>query len=299
MKILFLGGDGTDYLSDCLLHGLYMNPNIELVNSPKAHLMYMDTFGEGKKKLTDVYGKGFTIYGTLPKYNEHDPEDIRQKISNNYFNYIIFSRRWMDYPYTKLILKHYDYKNLIMLDGRDAVDIVDDFIKHTTYFKRELIYVKNRVYPIHFGFPEEKIQTTLPKTRKLARVQPNWNGKKPNYIHVKEQDYYDDYRSSFFGRTTKKAGWDCMRHYEIMACRALPYWPDLPQCPPKICTNLPKSLLLEAKNLYERNPDEYFFTEEGSKIYKDLEEQIFKHFRQHCTTQALADYVIGVMESLK
>lgn len=37
------------------------------------------------------------------------------------------------------------------------------------------------------------------------------------YLFHNEIDYYNDIRSSRFGITTKRAGWDCLRHYEYAA----------------------------------------------------------------------------------
>ena len=42
-------------------------------------------------------------------------------------------------------------------------------------------------------------------------------GIKETYIYKDEQSYYDDMYNSRFAITMRKAGWDCMRHYEIMA----------------------------------------------------------------------------------
>jgi hypothetical protein len=37
------------------------------------------------------------------------------------------------------------------------------------------------------------------------------------YAFVSESDYYNDLQKSRFGVTTKRAGWDCLRHYELAA----------------------------------------------------------------------------------
>jgi hypothetical protein len=298
MKILVMGNSGTDYLSDCLLHGLYMTDGIEIYNFPKNDLMYKDTFESGKRKLSDVYGNGFTIYGTLPKFNHYEKEQIAELITNHVFDYIVFTHNSMDYPCAGLIKKHYDPKEIVMLDGKDGTEIKGEYLKYCTYFKRENIVRKSNIHTISFAFPEEKIQTSLPKIRKDSLVKPNTSGKKNSYKYVVEQEYYDDYRQSLFGLTTKKAGWDCMRHYEIMACRCIPYWRDMNQCPKTIAQTIPKHIIRESNEWYGHS-FEYYKTEQGKKEYEDLEGQIFEHFRQHCTTKALAKYVLGIMNSLK
>jgi hypothetical protein len=45
--------------------------------------------------------------------------------------------------------------------------------------------------------------------------------------------YHADLRASRFGVTTKKAGWDALRHYEIAAAGAVPCFRDLDRKPPR------------------------------------------------------------------
>jgi len=46
-----------------------------------------------------------------------------------------------------------------------------------------------------------------------------------------ESAYYQDLRTSKFGITTKRAGWDCLRHYEIAAAGAVLCFRDLAEKP--------------------------------------------------------------------
>jgi hypothetical protein len=46
-----------------------------------------------------------------------------------------------------------------------------------------------------------------------------------------EADYYADLRRSRFGVTTKREGWDAMRHYEIAANGCVPCFRDLDRKP--------------------------------------------------------------------
>jgi len=56
------------------------------------------------------------------------------------------------------------------------------------------------------------------------------------YAFDDEAGYYADLRASRWGITTRRAGWDCMRHYEIVANGAVPCFRDLtskePSCAP-------------------------------------------------------------------
>ena len=314
-KILFLGAPAAEYLADMVLHGLYFLSNIELTNYPKTDFMYMDTFETVDKSR--IYGKGFTIFGTLPVYRgPYEENDILEKVKTNYFDCVVLSyvsARTNMYvaemhPLVKEIIKYYDKKQIAVIEGHDEPDyFVDEAFDYGTYFKREIYgnFRNKTMYPISFAFPEEKIQTSLPKTRAQAKMKPKPLNKKMyrdyNYPYNTEQDYYDGYRQSLFGLTYKKSGWDCMRHYEIMACRCLPYFTDIDGCPPEVCKTLPKGLIKEAVSMRGIYDDKmrYYATEQGHKEYHDLENKIFEHFQKHCTTRTLAEYVLAVMDSVK
>jgi hypothetical protein len=51
------------------------------------------------------------------------------------------------------------------------------------------------------------------------------------YAFEREQDYHADLRASRFGITTRKSGWDCLRHYEIAANGAVPCFRHLHRKP--------------------------------------------------------------------
>jgi hypothetical protein len=52
------------------------------------------------------------------------------------------------------------------------------------------------------------------------------------YAFASEEDYYADLRASRFAITTKKAGWETLRHYENAASGAVPCFRDLHRKPP-------------------------------------------------------------------
>ena len=56
-------------------------------------------------------------------------------------------------------------------------------------------------------------------------------------------------RHAMFGVTRSKAGWDCMRHLEIMAAGCIPFFTDLDELPSLTMQLYPKGLLQEAKAL--------------------------------------------------
>jgi hypothetical protein len=99
------------------------------------------------------------------------------------------------------------------------------------------------VHPITFAIPEENIVTTVPpKLKPFGRVIP---GVQSTYYHLyNESDYFADMKKSLFVLTYKKGGWDCLRHYEILAAGSLPLFPDIGESPSH-------ALVLHPKKLYQ------------------------------------------------
>jgi hypothetical protein len=100
--------------------------------------------------------------------------------------------------------------------------------------------VPRNLRPIAFSFPDEKILPDGPgpaKTSLLPRhiVDPEVRALVPGasdaYAFDSEAAYYGDLQRARFGITTKRAGWDCLRHYEIAANGAVPCFRDLAHKP--------------------------------------------------------------------
>jgi len=293
MKILYGRSTdlGQDYLSDTILHGLKSLANVETIDEPRQWYMYANEFGPSKRNLKEIYGRGFTIYGTLQDHHDNvDRSNVEEKIRAKYYDLIIFSRVDSGHmsPYLQLVFDHYPSNKIIFLDGEDGTNINSALLGKGLYFKRELTINNQYIIPISFSFPKEKIQTPLEKTQVFSQVRPTWGV----YIHENEQDYYNDYRRSLFGITHKKGGWDCLRHYEILGSRSIPVFTDLPHCPKNICTHLPKDMLLNALTLVSTKSPDYFMTSEGIDVCRELENKIHNHFIEHCTTEAMAKYML-------
>jgi hypothetical protein len=135
--------------------------------------------------------------------------------------------------------------------------------KQFIYFKREIVPSKTQYYrflklipkwlagkiplpenliPISFSIPDAKILPDAKpnKTKDFPRhiVDPEVcaavEGAVSRYAFDNEADYYLDLQQSRFGITTKRGGWDCLRHYEIAANGAVPCFRNL-QDKPAIC----------------------------------------------------------------
>lgn len=158
-----------------------------------------------------------------------------------------------------------------------------------------------RVFPITFSIPDEKIVKYIP-TKKfiLANYIPIGVGE-TTYIYDNENDYYNDYKNSLFAITKKKGGWDCMRHYEILACGCIPYFIDLDQCPKNALFNFPKELILTTNKFYEFLKNKYNISsnnniiqlnkEEVDKCYEYIE-LLLKYTKSYLTTKDIAQYII-------
>jgi hypothetical protein len=284
MKILYItnhqqifrqsGGFLNDYLNDLLFYGFTELDEIEIVDStPIIHL-----YKENQNKIhpRNLWGKGFTST-FLIEQDKVDRTNIEDKIKDKYFDLIIYGsiKRCLDYY--DLVSNIYPSNKIILIDGDDFVGVSPLATKHP-YFKRELL--DNKMFPIHFAIPESKItQIKLAKTQDYGSIIPGQGG----YTFDVEQEYYNDYNKSYFGVTMKKAGWDCMRHYEILANNCIPYFTDLEECPQYTLTNLPKELLLEAKELTNNFEEQKYFS---------ILNELFEYTKNNLTTKNLAKYVL-------
>lgn len=91
----------------------------------------------------------------------------------------------------------------------------------------------SRIKPISFAIPSDNLVDDVPvKSQRFpahivdeevaARI-----GATSSYAFDTESDYYADLRKSRFGITIKRAGWDCMRHYELAASGTIPCFRNL------------------------------------------------------------------------
>jgi hypothetical protein len=150
-------------------------------------------------------------------------------------------------------------------------------------------------YPISFSIPECKIidvSNIMNKKKKmLSNLIP---GRTETYIYTTEKDYYHEYQISLFARTNKKAGWDCLRHYEIMANGCIPYFPDIEYCPINTMILCPKHLFYKANILYERIKDktvENLNSQEKEECMTLIGEFI-DYTKQNLTTEKIARYIL-------
>lgn len=95
----------------------------------------------------------------------------------------------------------------------------------------------SKIRPISFAIPSDNLVSQIPvKTKDFPEhivdpeVAQRLNATE-SYAFNSESDYYTDLRNSRFGVTVKRAGWDCMRHYEIAASGTIPCFRQLSRKP--------------------------------------------------------------------
>jgi hypothetical protein len=148
-------------------------------------------------------------------------------------------------------------------------------------------------HPIGFSIPETKIVKKIPlKDQDFACVIP---GKLQTYIFEREADYYQDYQRSYYAITCKKGGWDCLRHYEILANGCIPYFLDLDDCDEGTLYFFPKELVKEAMHLEGvsfLNIDHRKFDRQK---YNEILEKLLDHTRRYLTCRDMANYLLETL----
>ena len=255
MKVLLINSDdGPDYLAD-LVNYYFLTNNYDLFTNHSLDFLFNDY--EYKNKL---YGKGFTLYGKVNESlkSKQKLETLDNLYSSiNEFDLVVFTsihRNFKSKPLKKIFIdinKISKNQNIITLDGEDFTQIDEFSAKNSNYFKRELIKeYENLANPISFTFPDEEIIQKFnldSKTQILSPMDPRF---KNSYIYVSEAEYFEQYQRSIFGVTTKKAGWDCMRHYEILSTGTLLFFPTIEDKPTLTMSTFPTDLQIEINKLF-------------------------------------------------
>jgi hypothetical protein len=265
-RVLFVMTDSSDYLSDTLMHGLRLVLGDRLVETPRRDPLYTDFPEEWRGRQ---YGRGFTLYSGSLDPIEIDRSDSRERLERGEFDLLVVGDIWRCYGTFVELLPLAGDTPIAVLDGVDSEAPVPYeprwwrrpscwFLprphRHAAYFKRELTprttwfrsYLANPLArhpprgmrPISFGIPEHLALDEVPAKSKdfpqhvvdgevAARV-----GSETSYAFANEAAYYADLRSSRFGITTKRGGWDCMRHYELAASGCVVCFRQLPAKPP-------------------------------------------------------------------
>lgn len=285
MKILYISKfDLPDYQADMIFHGLRSLFGEDCVDYNLAWYMYDDFRNYWANKVPSngmEYGRGFTLYGRLPKLNI-DRNDIEAKIRNHYFEKIVYGSITRNADFFQSVKNYYERNDIITIDGEDNQSVNIHMDQYSKYYKRELKNSINTVNSLNFCIPKENIIKEIPKKEKdYATIIP---GDKSTYIYTEEKPYFEDYQKSYFGLTSKKGGWDCLRHYEILMNGCIPFFPGLEECPKQTMTRFPKKLVLDAMEKIKKGDDLSFYEE-----YVTL---LLNHVRKNLTTEEVAKSIL-------
>lgn len=172
-----------------------------------------------------------------------------------------------------------------------------NFLKSSSYRFLNVIFPKifniqerkKDIYPLGYSYPSELfLNVSSPKTNVWAEVIP---GLRETYRFDTEQEYYKMYQSSRFAFTWKKGGWDCLRHYEIIANGCLPVFRDIDQCPDDTLVNLPKYLLQRINK--ELIP--WRETKEHEQLYQTLSSELLDYCLESTTCEKTANKFLEIL----
>ena len=244
---MFLTESREDYLADSLLHGL-ISLGLEVVDYPRKQVLYAGHQTCSVVPNLSVRGHGFTLYGLL----EDRPVDrsfVIQRLEAGWFDLVVIGQIWRQWGQLFDLSPLLQSVPVALLDGDDDTRL---FHRSGTRLRRyglmpfpirsgRCLYFKRewqgdggqgrrcRVVPASFSIPEAKIRPIdlARKQQYLAShcVDPEVAracGLHTSYAFASEEAYYDDLAASRFAVTTKRGGWDCLRHYEIAAAGSLP-----------------------------------------------------------------------------
>jgi hypothetical protein len=280
MNILFVNNFAhVDYLNDHIYNGLIHTKNVTVWETHKPWYML-----KGCGDLSGMWGRGIG-YGRM-SHSTHveDKESIRKKLKDKFYDKVIFGsvRRCTDF--IDEACRFYTPADVAFCDGEDDTNIDVSKTKYGLYFKRELRQNLPMVFPISFSITVETLADKfLPKEKIMATCVPGdpqtyfWN-------FTNQKGYYKDYNRSYYGKTTKKAGWDCNRHYEIIGSHCIPYFPDIENCPPLTMTNFPKKIVIKM--------NEYSSQMQVHPEYEDILDQVFEYAKTNMTSVAVVQKML-------
>ena len=278
MKILVIGKPVPDYQQDDLYHGLKCLNDVTVESLTHFDYMYYDYLKDTGK----LYGLGISYAMTISSKRRIlvTESDATEKLQNGYYDAVIYLSVWRSLALINIVQAHMPKNKIVYIDGEDETHIMPR--PGGLYFKRELtVCPTSTLFPISFAIAEEKLSKK--EKVKLRLVSDQIPSGERKYKFKNEDEYYSDYRKSSFAITSKKAGWDCKRHYEIMANRCIPLFADIDKCPEWTLTKFPKKFLAEiGKN--------WMFV--NYSIHAQWREQLYNWTEDKLTTRKLAEYVL-------
>jgi hypothetical protein len=313
MKVLFLSHDRPDYLETMIYHGFYSTKNTKVYsNSDFWYLFKTAEFDD----LHNLYGRGFGYSGILCGHqNKLINHQIIKLLQERYFDLIVYGQANKSLRYLGLVKRVYPINKVIYLDGEDDnydsisakefFKLVSSSLYHLNihpkikmlfninirfrnlgkfYFKREINNNPYNFSPISFSMPPENIIDEVPKLKKktISSLIP---GIRETYRYSDQFSYFEEYQKSRYAITYKKGGWDCFRHYEILANGCIPIFPDLVTCPELTMFSFPKELILEVNS-------KLLMSDLNEEEYNHYSKKLLEYTKENLTTLKMVNYIL-------
>jgi hypothetical protein len=266
LQVVFISPNCEDYLSNSAFHGFRSLLGEKIIDIPKCEILYKDcnpsTLGKVRGKGFTLYTGLLEevsidrFHGINDSYKLFIFGDIWRCFGQfvqllpylNFKNTIIldgadtpqpypYAGYWWRKPYYWFLPKA--HTKFLYFKREWTIETIRNLYYQVPplSFCDRLPAPKN-FRPTSFSIPIEKIipdlksnlankQKLFPKHIVDSEVAVQVEGSVTSYAFESEKDYYQDLQISKFGITTKRAGWDCLRHYEIAANGAVPCFRDL------------------------------------------------------------------------
>ncbi len=269
-RVLVVTPGHDDFLIDGLVHGLRQLLGSSAVEFPRCDHLYA---GHPPERLANLHGKGFVFGGALDADDDVNRDRALYRAAEGEFDLVIFGDIWRTFghwvqwmpvlsragmhtavidssdriepfPFAGLFWRVRHWWTLPRVTRKRAVHFKREVTRWSGWFRSYLLLPPPlapavRAEPISFGIPASLVVESPPhKTKRFtahvvdAELAPLVGGQTA-YAFDSAGAYRADLERSMFGITTKKAGWDALRHYEIAAAGAVPCFRDLEEKPPR------------------------------------------------------------------
>lgn len=267
--------DGQDYMNDAVYHGLIDSGMFDVYEYGYPYYMLKSC-----PNIDSLYGRGFTMFGKLNHTpNVEDPNVMSERIRSKFYDIIIYGCAYKgEHPFKELVSLTYPKNKIHVIDGCDWTGnfAYNNGLEFGTVWKTSLDSM-NYGNPIQFAIPESQLIDHKPTKEKMFSLYDPRSA--AHYMYENENDYYNDYATSYYGVVTPRAQWNTMRVLEILANRCVPYFIDIEKMPNTVMKKFPREIILET--------NKYAVNQEIHPRYDEISEELFQFTKNNLTTKEL------------
>jgi hypothetical protein len=177
----------------------------------------------------------------------------------------------------------YKGQDLSTIENSDKLLHVKPLL-HSEVYALDVEKTLHNYLPIPYAIPDEFIESCV--SNKSVEMSCTIPGAAYTFETGMEREYLEKYRQARFALTQRKGGWDCLRHYEILASSCIPLFQNLDSLPSTTMISFPRELLKVAYS--ELLP----YNESKASIYQKWSEKLLAYTRENNGTMALAKYFL-------